>query len=146
MLTLLLCIDLATERRNAIEQQTRKRGSDDEDESGEEEESEEELPPIVERKRLSELEAEEEEEEEKEESKQPGPAAVIGTANPNRDRKQGKMMKTKDIAKLAEDPDLRRQYGSAGRVFVEENFAGEKIWEGQLRLYRQMLEGVVSDK
>lgn len=104
LLTLLLCIGLATERRNAIEQ-TRRRGSDDEDESGEEEESEEELPPIVERKRLSELEAEEEEEEEKEESKQSGPAAVIGTANPNRDRKQGKMMKTKDIAKLAEDPD-----------------------------------------
>jgi hypothetical protein len=96
---------LTTEHRNAIEQRTRKQGSDEEEESGEEEESEEELPPIVERKRLSELEAEEEEEEEKEESKRSGPAAVIDTSNPNRDRKQGKMMKMKDIGKLADDPD-----------------------------------------
>lgn len=50
------------------------------------------------------------------------------------------------IRKLTDNPDLRRQYGSAGRTFVEENFAGEKIWEGQLRLYRQMLEEVVSGK
>lgn len=50
------------------------------------------------------------------------------------------------IVKLTDDPDLRRQYGSAGRAFVEENFAGEKIWEGQLGLYRQMLQGVVRGK
>jgi len=45
------------------------------------------------------------------------------------------------VGKLIDNPDLRRQYGSAGRAFVEENFAGEKIWEGQLSLYRKMLEG-----
>jgi glycosyltransferase involved in cell wall biosynthesis len=50
------------------------------------------------------------------------------------------------IRKLTDNPDLRRQYGSAGRAFVEENFAGEKIWEGQLELYRQMVQGVVSGK
>lgn len=107
----LTCALWQTERRNALEQQARKKRSDDDEEeeagSGEEEaESDEELPPIVERKRLSELEPEEDEEEEKgEEAKRSGPAAVIKTANPNRDRKQGKMMKMKDIGKLADDPD-----------------------------------------
>jgi len=50
------------------------------------------------------------------------------------------------IVKLTDDPDLRKQYGLAGRVFVEENFAGEKIWRGQLKLYRQMLEEAVNGK
>lgn len=43
------------------------------------------------------------------------------------------------IGKLADMPDLRRRYGLSGRAFVEENFASDKIWRGQLELYRQIL-------
>lgn len=44
------------------------------------------------------------------------------------------------IRKLIDNPELRKQYGISGRVFVEENFASEKIWDGQLDLYRRLLE------
>ncbi len=42
------------------------------------------------------------------------------------------------LDQLIRDGELRKQYGMNGRKFVEDNFSREKIWEGQLRLYRQL--------
>ncbi|MCC6288749.1 MAG: glycosyltransferase family 4 protein [Chitinophagaceae bacterium] len=40
------------------------------------------------------------------------------------------------LEKLIKDRDLRTVYGRNGRVFVEENFRQEKIWEQQELLYK----------
>ncbi|MBS1749923.1 MAG: glycosyltransferase family 4 protein [Bacteroidetes bacterium] len=47
---------------------------------------------------------------------------------------------TSAIGKLIDSPDLRKNYGQSGRVFVEKNFANERIWKGQLELYSSLLQ------
>ena len=43
------------------------------------------------------------------------------------------------LRKLITSKELRAQYGQNGRKFVSDNFSNEKIWAGQLELYKKML-------
>ncbi len=43
------------------------------------------------------------------------------------------------LKKLIDNKELRQQYGQNGRKFVSENFINQKIWSGQLDLYKKML-------
>lgn len=42
------------------------------------------------------------------------------------------------IVKYMHDEHLRHNHGINGRVFVQQNFSQQKIWEGQLELYNQV--------
>ncbi len=43
------------------------------------------------------------------------------------------------LKKLITNKELRQQYGRNGRKFVSDHFSNEKIWAGQLELYKKML-------
>jgi glycosyltransferase involved in cell wall biosynthesis len=44
------------------------------------------------------------------------------------------------------DPDLRRQHGRAGRARAVSEFSQERIWSGQIQLYREMLSTIDKSK
>lgn len=43
------------------------------------------------------------------------------------------------LDKLISNTALREEYGRHGRFFVQEYFSNEKIWQGQLSLYKKMI-------
>jgi hypothetical protein len=45
------------------------------------------------------------------------------------------------IVKLLKTPDLRRNYGDAGRNHVAANFGVDKLVEGTLACYRRFAQG-----
>ncbi|MBW7892147.1 MAG: glycosyltransferase family 4 protein [Chitinophagaceae bacterium] len=53
---------------------------------------------------------------------------------------------SQSIEKLLQQKDLREQYGRNGRKFVEENFENRLIWQGQVNLYRSLLEDTQTDR
>ncbi len=46
------------------------------------------------------------------------------------------------LKKLVTNKELRQQYGRNGRKFAQDHFSNEQIWEGQLALYKSILNAV----